>query len=133
MPTAALAGKLARTFLGLGLGLAATGCGNGPATASIKATWVLIAETDPDPMTAKPHPCSDFGATTVRFEVTPGGSFDFACDSYHGETPSFMAGYYGVQVIVFGPFGKVLETLEFPQTYAYGPTKLGEPLRFRIR
>jgi len=84
-------------------------------------------------MTAKPHPCTDFGATSVRFQVTPGGSTDFTCDSYHGETMSFTAGYYSVQVIVFGTFGKVLDTIEFPQTYAYGPTNLGEPLRFRIR
>lgn len=115
------------------MSLFATSCGGKDATASLTATWELIAATDPDPMTAKAHPCADFGATTVRIQVTPGDSYDFACDSYHGETKTFIAGYYSVQLIVFGSFGKVLSTMEFPQTYAYGPTKLGEPLRFKIR
>ena len=116
------------------MSLGAASCGDRlDATAKLTATWELIAATDPDPMTAKARPCSDFGATTVRIQVTPGESYDFACDSYHGETRTFKAAYYSVQVILFGTAGKVLDAREFPQTYAYGPTKLGEPLRFRVR
>lgn len=115
------------------MSLGAAGCDRPDATANLTATWELIAATDPDPMTAKARPCADFGATAVRIQVTPGDSYDFPCDSYNGETKSFKAGYYSVQVILFGTAGKVLDSMEFLQTYAYGPTKLGEPLRFKVR
>jgi hypothetical protein len=115
----------------LGLGLSSLGCGQ-QATATVTATWTLVAATEPDPQAAKPRPCSDFGATTVRIQVTPGGAIDFPCTDYHGATMTMPAGYYTIQVIAFGSFGKVLSSLEFREKYAYGTTNLGE-LRFAVR
>ena len=127
-----LAHRLLLSALPLCLGLPLSGCGRQAVTATVNATWVLVAGTEPDPATAKVRPCADFGATTVRIEVTPGSAYDFPCTDYHGATMAMPAGYYSVQVITFGTFGKVLATLEFPETYAYGQTNLGE-LRIPVR
>jgi hypothetical protein len=101
-----------------------SGCGTykGPATAYL--TWQIVDAAAPNPLVAPALDCALKNVQWVRVQVANGVPFDFPCTAYSGETGSFAAGTYSLDVIALGSAGAALSAQRVTMDI-FGRTNLG--------
>lgn len=112
----------------LGLG---AGCGQYQGGATAYLTWHVVNASDPDPLTAPARDCAAKGVEWVRVQLATGTLFDFPCTAYSGETGSFTAGTYSIDVIALGATGAALSAQRITSE-VFGRTNLGHFI-FQVR
>lgn len=120
-----LLGRIGGLVLGGAVALSASGCGRAETQGSLIFSWVLVKASNPNPDNAPSEDCKQVGIDKIRLEIGTKSIFEYPCAQNSAQSQSVPSETYHVRVSAMGLAGNLVQSKEFPQTYIFGPTKLG--------